>query len=93
MLEILEKDLDRREESSLGVLDYLPKIVSNAYSELLGRITSSNQEAIYKLLCIVAAVGRPLSVTELQAAYGAYVEVKTRGKRLPTTIDNNTFAT
>lgn len=93
VLEILEKDLDRREESSLGVLDRLPETVNDAYSEQLGRIPPSNQETAHEILCIVVAAGRPLSGAELQAAHNAYVEVKTRGKRLPTTMDDKAFST
>jgi ankyrin repeat protein len=92
VFEILERDLDRREESCLELLHQVPKTVEEAYSLLLRRIPSDSHETVHEILCLLVAAGRLLSGAELQAAHNAYTEVKTRGKQSPVSMDDAAFS-
>ncbi len=93
VFEILERDLDRREESSLEVLRQGARTVDEAYTLLLGRIPPSSQETVHEILSLLVAAKRPFSGRELHAAHNTYVQVKNREIHARTMMDDADFAT
>jgi ankyrin repeat protein len=91
VFELLERQLDRREEAILGLTRRIPRNVEEAYSILLSRIPPDSHEAVHEILSILVAARRPLTSTELHTAHNAYLQVNT-GK-VPTTMNNDEFNT
>ncbi|RAK95653.1 ankyrin [Aspergillus ibericus CBS 121593] len=89
VFELLERQLDRREEAVLKLTRQLPKTVEEAYSILLSKIPSDNQETVHEILAILVAARRPLSGMELHIAHNMYIEVKTGNA--PTTMTSDEF--